>query len=142
MRRLITGLDAAGRSCLVAREDVHVTSPGTPGFLSAVLAETTSNPPPGRPPGRGLAADLGVAPGLVRWVLLDYEPGTEFPMHHSDTIDYDILLEGSLVLGLEDGEHQLEPGDVVIMNGVDHSWRAGPDGARLSVLMIGTPPPA
>ncbi len=35
----------------------------------------------------------------------------------------------------------LVAGDLVVLAGVDHAWRAGPDGARLSAVLIGTPPP-
>jgi hypothetical protein len=52
-----------------------------------------------------------------------------------------MLLEGSLELTLDDGRHSLEPGDVVVLNGVDHLWTAGPEGCRLNVVAIGTPPP-
>jgi hypothetical protein len=36
---------------------------------------------------------------------------------------------------------QLEPGDFVVMPGVDHAYAAGPEGCRLLVVEIGTPPP-
>jgi hypothetical protein len=31
---------------------------------------------------------------------------------------------------------------MVVMNGVDHAWKAGPDGYRMTAALIGTPPPA
>ncbi|MBL7487650.1 cupin domain-containing protein [Frankia sp. AgB1.9] len=143
MRRFVTGVDVEGRSCLVEEAALDlVADPGFPGFLSAVVAATSAAPPPARPAGQAFNASvLGVAPGLVSWLIVDYEANIAFPMHHTDTLDYDLLLDGSMVLGLEDGDHALEAGDIVIVNGVDHSWRAGPEGARLSVLSIGTPPP-
>ena len=142
MRRLITGVDATGRSCVV--DETPLTpepDPDNPGFASALAGVTSSSPPPARPEGAGHPVDLGVEPGLVSWRIVDYAADLDFPMHHSDTVDFDMVLEGSLVLVLDKGEHGLEAGDVVIVNGVDHGWRSGPDGCRLSVCSIGTPPP-
>jgi hypothetical protein len=33
--------------------------------------------------------------------------------------------------------HPLAAGDSVVVTGVDHAWRAGPDGWRLSITTIG-----
>jgi hypothetical protein len=49
---------------------------------------------------------------------------------------------GNADLILDDGVHRVEAGDMVVMNGVDHAWKAGPDGYRMSAVLIGTPPPA
>jgi quercetin dioxygenase-like cupin family protein len=82
-----------------------------------------------------------VAPGHVSWVVVEYEPNLHIPMHNTDTIDFDIVLEGSVEVGLDDGMHGMGPGDHIVMNGLDHSWTAGPDGCKISVILIGTPPP-
>jgi len=92
--------------------------------------------------GTGNLVDMGVAPGIVSWVIVDYPAKLDFPVHHTDTVDFDMLLEGTLVLVLDDGDHALDPGDVVIVNGIDHGWKTGPSGCRLSVFSVGTPPPA
>ena len=84
---------------------------------------------------------MGVAPGLARWMVLDFEPGASIETHHTDTVDYDTVVSGSVDLIPDDGVHTLAPGDCVVMNGVDHGWHAEPDGCRLSVVAIGTPPP-
>jgi len=141
MRKFIAGADEQGSSRLVESGSVElVADPNSPGFLSAVIAETLSTPPPSRPAGKAPTSDLGVAPGFARWFIVDYEADLVFPMHNTDTVDFDIVLDGSVTLGLDDGEHVLDAGDILVINGVDHSWRAGSKGCRLSVLMIGTPP--
>ena len=140
VRRLITGTDDSGRSCVV--EETPLVLEATSGrHRSARVYATDTTPPPARPPGRGSFADIGVAPGLARWFVDQFEPDVEFPMHHTDTIDFDVVLAGSLEIGLDDGRHLLEPGDCVVVTGVGHSWKAGPDGCVLSVTVIGTPPP-
>jgi quercetin dioxygenase-like cupin family protein len=143
MRVLITGTDAERRSVLVGEEYVELNSvPGSSGFWFGQVFETTSTPPPARQPGQGDHLEVGLAPGLVRWQVIDYEPGQSYPMHHTDTVDFDVVLQGSIELTLDDGTHILQAGDGVVIAGVDHAWAAGPDGARLSVLFVGTPPPA
>jgi quercetin dioxygenase-like cupin family protein len=52
-------------------------------------------------------------------------------------VDFDSILGGSLELILDDGVHILQAGDCVIINGIDHAWRAGPDGCTMAVLMLG-----
>jgi quercetin dioxygenase-like cupin family protein len=140
MRQLVTGLDPSGGSCVVDERDLALGE-ALPGIRVDVVFDTRENPPPSRPPGRGEFLDLGVAPGLTRWMVIEFEPGGSVAAHHTDTVDFDTVLAGSIDLTLDDGVHALAPGDCVVMNGVDHAWRAGPDGCRLSVVAIGTPPP-
>ncbi len=141
VRNLITGIDSSGHSCTVEETVVTLEPAGAAGISSAFLSATSSASPPSRPPGRANTNDLGVGPGRVSWVVVEYEPNLYFPMHNTDTIDFDIVLEGSVEVGLDDGLHLLESGDLIVMNGVDHSWTAGPAGCKISVTMIGTPPP-
>ena len=45
-------------------------------------------------------------------------------MHTTDTVDYDIVLDGEIWLELDDGaEVHLRQGDVVIQCGTRHAWR-------------------
>ena len=43
-------------------------------------------------------------------------------MHKTKTIDYIILLSGSVTLLLDDDEVQLQPFDVVVQRGTNHAW--------------------
>lgn len=141
MRTLITGVDAEGRSCVVS-DDPLTLDQLAPGFAMGIPFATSASPPPSRPAGSAPLIDQGIAPGLVRWMVVDLGPGSETPMHHTDTLDLETVVSGSVDLVLDDGAHPLQPGDLVVLTGVDHAWRAGPDGCRLSAVLIGTPPPA
>jgi mannose-6-phosphate isomerase-like protein (cupin superfamily) len=45
-------------------------------------------------------------------------------MHATDTVDFDFVIEGEVVLGLGDGtEVALKAGDAVVQNGTRHRWR-------------------
>ncbi|HEY9263686.1 MAG TPA: cupin domain-containing protein [Mycobacterium sp.] len=140
MRTFITGVDADGKSCVVSQEDLGLDQMA-PGFAMGIPYATAASPPPARPAGTAPLIDQGIAPGLVRWMVVDLGPGSETPMHHTDTLDLQTVLAGSVDLVLGDGAHRLEQGDLVVLTGVDHAWRGGPDGCRLSAVLVGTPPP-
>ena len=48
--------------------------------------------------------------------------GFRTPMHRTRTLDYVVVIEGELVLVLEDSEVALRAGDVVVQRGTDHAW--------------------
>ena len=139
MRQLITGIDADGRSCVVTE---HVIEPKT-GDKSRNIDSfiTTENPAPPRPPSNGEFVDLGVPVGTMRMMLTQWTSDFSYGMHHTDTIDFDAVLEGSCTLILEDGPHMLEPGNIAVIMGVDHAWEAGPEGTTIRFIFLGTPPP-
>jgi quercetin dioxygenase-like cupin family protein len=137
---LITGVDVAGRSCVVSEDEVAMNPIG-PGFTMAIPYTTASSPPDPRPAGAAELIDQFLAPGVVRWMIVEFGPGADTPMHHTDTLDLQTVLQGSVDLLLDDGAHRLGTGDMAVIAGVDHAWRAGPDGARMNSVLIGTPSP-
>jgi quercetin dioxygenase-like cupin family protein len=143
MRLLITGVDAAGRSC--AAQDAPLALQGDAsldGILYSVVYATPSLPSISTGGGRVAdTLDLAVPAGAMRWTVIEYPPGAGFSLHHTDTVDLDVVLSGSVDLILDDGAHPLAPGDSAVVTGVDHGWRAGPEGCRISVLTIGASPP-
>ncbi len=60
-------------------------------------------------------------------------------MHRTQTVDYDIVLQGELWLELDDGEtRRLKPGDIVVQNGTRHAWRNRSDQpAVMAAVLIG-----
>jgi len=72
-------------------------------------------------------ADLDTKlPGMMRY-MDPSDPG----MHTTDTIDFEVVLEGTIVLELDDGaEVTLHPGDTVVQNGTRHRWRNPGDNPR------------
>jgi quercetin dioxygenase-like cupin family protein len=59
------------------------------------------------------------------------------PIHKSATVDYGILLEGERVLLLDDGEHVMRPGDVVVQLGNWHGWTNPRQGSLMAFVMMG-----
>lgn len=83
---------------------------------------------------QAVAQARATLPGLLETMEPDH-PG----MHRSDTIDYVLVLEGEIVLELDDGqETTLRAGDVAIQNGTRHAWRnRSGQPARMLVCMAG-----
>ena len=74
---------------------------------------------------------MQVLPGLAEKFEMDH-PG----MHTSDTVDYGLLLDGELVLELDDGQTRaLKKGDVVVQNGTRHAWR-NPNARSATMLFV------
>jgi oxalate decarboxylase/phosphoglucose isomerase-like protein (cupin superfamily) len=43
-------------------------------------------------------------------------------MHRTETIDYAVVLEGEIVMLLDDQDVHLKAGDVVVQRGTNHAW--------------------
>jgi mannose-6-phosphate isomerase-like protein (cupin superfamily) len=58
-------------------------------------------------------------------------------MHRTETIDYGIVLEGEIVLVLDEGETTVRAGDIVIQRGTNHGWanRSGKN-CRICFVLI------
>jgi len=152
IRRVVTGHDAQGRAVVVmdgpaARVLHRPTRPGV--ALTDLWA--TSDPPSTRvdgdpvdrpvvlhPPRGGTVfrlvqfdpedpealtgadgvaafADMGAAGAVVASARHPY-------MHRTDTVDYAVVLAGSITMVLDDEDVELSAGDVVIQNGTSHAW--------------------
>jgi mannose-6-phosphate isomerase-like protein (cupin superfamily) len=65
-------------------------------------------------------------------------------LHATTSIDYVVVLSGTVIMELDDGATvELGPGDVVVQNGTAHAWHSpGEDGAVMAAVLVGTPNPA
>lgn len=58
-------------------------------------------------------------------------------MHRTETIDYGIVLEGELVLIMDEGETIVRAGDIVIQRGTNHGWANRSDkNCRICFILI------
>lgn len=56
--------------------------------------------------------------------FVDMAPGLLSPMHRTVSLDYGVVIEGSVELVLDSGERRcLGRGDVAIQRGTCHAWR-------------------
>jgi mannose-6-phosphate isomerase-like protein (cupin superfamily) len=99
-----------------------------------------SLPPTGTQPAADLDLAVAVAevesklPGLLAHMEPD-NPG----MHTTDTIDFEVILSGEVVLELDDGvQTTLHVGDTVVQNGTRHRWsNPGTVPAVIAVFIVG-----
>jgi mannose-6-phosphate isomerase-like protein (cupin superfamily) len=110
--------------------------PGVDGFrfsLSTIPPEGSA-PPDDLDIAAAEAEAERVLPGMLA-VLEPDDPG----MHTTDTIDFEVILSGELILELDDGaERRLRAGDTVVQNGTRHRWRnPGPEPCVMAVFMLG-----
>jgi mannose-6-phosphate isomerase-like protein (cupin superfamily) len=60
-------------------------------------------------------------------------------MHRTDTVDFEVILDGEIELEVESGCVRLGPGDVVVQRGTRHRWRVvGKKACTYSAIMLGT----
>ena len=104
-------------------------------FSMFTLPPGNAEPEPSELTGEEAVADAEEKlPGLLSYLERD-DPG----MHTTDTIDFEVVLEGTVILELDDGaEVTLNPGDTVVQNGTRHRWRnPGDVPARLALFVCG-----
>ena len=156
-RRVVTGHTPDGTAVIVSDEQVASYPIGALG--SAVTSLWGRDDPP-HFPDDGARPSISTAfppVGGSRLAIMELAPrGDDFDefvrdelatwadpknpgMHRSPSIDYDIVLAGTVGLELDDGtEVALSPGDVVVQNGTRHRWHNRGDGiARIVSITIG-----
>ena len=56
--------------------------------------------------------------------FVDFSPGFESMMHRTQSLDFGIVVEGSIELILDSGERQLlQRGDLCVQRGTNHAWK-------------------
>ncbi|MEZ5734263.1 MAG: cupin domain-containing protein [Novosphingobium sp.] len=138
-RRIVTGLDADGRSCVMI--DGPVPDQGGTGVHIAWRT-------PSLPADNSGCEDIDDTPfdfGLMHsggsvFLVLEYPPGMgsdELFWHATDTIDYIVVLRGEVVLIVETGEVRAGPGEFIVDRGVVHAWRNdGTEPAAIAVINL------
>jgi len=170
VRRVVTAVDADGRSVIAHDGDVpQVSYQHTPGFSHSVVwttpappvpkADAALEPPASYIPGPGETIALTVTfppdsvfmdpafdPFAAGAETLTNLPGLadrfepEAPgMHTTPTVDYAVVIDGTVVLELDNGvTTTLVPGDLVVQNGARHAWRVPSDRpATIFVVLMG-----
>ena len=136
-RRVVTGLDPEGKSCVLI--DGPVPRHGPVANLvwrsGAVPADNSGAADAAAPYEMAMLHDGG-----TNFILTELPPGLagDAFMHATDTIDYLVVISGEVVLVLETGEVTLRAGDCIVDRGVIHGWRN--DGAEPAVYVSVTIP--
>ena len=68
------------------------------------------------------------------------EPGDTF-WHTTKTLDFGVVISGRIILELDDGAHELGPGDCVVQRGTRHRWMNPTDEpCVMSFVMVSAEP--
>ncbi|MGQ4601245.1 cupin domain-containing protein [Nocardia sp. R6R-6] len=155
-RRIVTGVNNAGRSVIVADGETSSiqTVAETPTFVvtnlwqhqqvpvvndgpvdDGVGGEVRLNPPPA-----GSIFRMVEFPPDGAW--RDREDGPADQVHATPSLDYAIVIEGEIWAVLDDEETLMKPGDVLIQRGTRHAWSNRSDRQTVVafVLIGGTVP--
>jgi len=140
-RRVVTGLNAQGKSCVVI--DGPVIDHGSPARLvwhtAALPADNSSNEDAGA---QRYSFDL-MHSGGSNFLITEMPVGLSRFMHITDTVDYMVIISGRGVLELEDGDVEVGPGDYIVDRGVMHSWRIdGPEPLTMACVTVPAQPMA
>ena len=140
-RRVVTGHDHAGKSVFVQDGPPPVVRTAPDGAHFFELWNTSAMPAPiAATEPEPTERDLTVPPSPhgTKIRVNEFPPGVVSPTHRTRTVDYGIVLEGEVVLVLDDGaETVLRAGDVVVQRGTDHRWEnRGPHAARMVFVLV------
>ena len=146
-RRVVTGHDGSGKSIVLSDgppPQHHQMSGPAIGANFYEIWNTTSSVPlltaiEAREPNERGFSIMPVSGHLLR-VIDIYPPqegGKRTVMHRTKTLDYVVVIEGEVVLLLDDTELTLNKGDVVVQRGTDHAWENRTDKvARMAFFHI------
>lgn len=139
-RRVVTGHDDAGKSVFLSDGMPPVTRTAPDGaefheLWSTGAAPTgigTTEPDPA-------AGQVTVPPPRngTKIRINSFPPGTVSPVHRTQSVDYGIVIDGQMVLVLDEAETVLNAGDVVVQRGTSHRWenRSGQPARMVFVLV-------
>ncbi|MBT2132754.1 cupin domain-containing protein [Croceibacterium sp. LX-88] len=147
VRRVVTGHDANGKSIVVSDglpPQNHPMLGAAVGadfneiWNSAEAVPTLTSLPGGEPTARPF--EIMPNSGHLIRIIDIYPPhkgGHRTVMHRTRTLDYAVVIEGEIVLVLDDSEVVLKPGEVVVQRGTDHAWEnRGDKIARMAFFHI------
>jgi quercetin dioxygenase-like cupin family protein len=90
------------------------------------------------------ARKLGTYPPVngSRFMIAEYPPGNHPAMHRTETLDYIIVLEGSIEMELDDDRViRMSAGDVMIQRGTNHAWKNVTDTTcRMAFVLLDASP--
>ncbi len=133
-RRIVTGLNAAGKSCVMIDGPAprHGAAANLIWRTAALPADNSGQADMAQPYAMDLLHDGG-----SNFILTELPPGpgpgAEAFLHATDTTDYLVMIAGEVVLVLESGEVTLRAGDCIVDRGVVHGWRNDSDRAAVFV---------
>lgn len=131
-RRIVTGHDANGKSIILSDGpppqnhpmsgagvgadfiEIWNSAAPVPNLTATESAEPNDRPFTIMPPAGHLLRIIEMYPASMG--------GHRTAMHRTRTLDYMVVIEGEIVLLLDDSEVTLKSGDVAVQRGTSHAW--------------------
>jgi quercetin dioxygenase-like cupin family protein len=125
IRRVVTGHDKSGTAVFTS-DNSYETIVIPSGDAAMVTIWTTTTIPADlndETDGRDRDAGTTLKGGSVIRVV-DMLPGASSPMHRTNSIDYGIIIGGTIELELDNNAFKtLTAGDIIVQRGTIHKWR-------------------
>ncbi|HET9618595.1 MAG TPA: cupin domain-containing protein [Pseudolabrys sp.] len=143
IRRVVTGHNETGRAKVEIDEMATNVISNRPGASSCVVWSTKGFPVDNdgfADPTKAsfkTTVDNGTVFRIVR-----YEPGVTPRNHRTDSIDYAVVISGSIEMELDDGiVVKLKAGDVLVQRGTIHNWvNRGTEPCVVAFVLISAKP--
>ncbi|KAF2102967.1 hypothetical protein NA57DRAFT_31442 [Rhizodiscina lignyota] len=141
----ITGHDASGKEYFVSSRPAHWKAFHGNTMSFAVLYTTCESPPSlnndediHKHQAIMSSGDIGlVNPGGSVCRAVDFAPGPESMMHRTRSLDFGIVVYGSVEAILESGEKRImKAGDVCVQRGTSHAWRNTSDSEWARMIFV------
>ena len=142
VRRVVTGHDAGGRAVVKIDEVAKNVESRRAGIESAVVWSTHGFPVDNDGDADGSALPLGTTRenGTV-FRVLRYEPGVVPRRHRTDSVDYAVVISGSIDMELDGETVTLRAGDVLIQRGTIHNWvNRGTEPCLIAFVLVSAKP--
>jgi quercetin dioxygenase-like cupin family protein len=139
VRRVVTGHNAQGRAVVVIDETAANLPARRPGQQACVVWATDRVPADNLDPADGALATSGTSlPNGAVFRVVRYDAGVSGRMHRTRTLDYGVVMSGSIVLVMDDeAEVTLNAGDVLVQRGTVHNWvNRGSEACTIAFVLI------
>jgi mannose-6-phosphate isomerase-like protein (cupin superfamily) len=171
VRRIVTGLDAAGKAVATYDSAVPLTSYRSPNPAAEMWVTDKSPPDLTWTEDRAKTIKVGLTPpkGGTIFRIVDFVPtsekinamdintmmkvaGADAParglpprhpmMHRTRSVDYAIIMAGEIDMLLDDGEVHLKAGDVIVQQATNHAWvNRGKEVCRIAFILMDSQEP-
>ena len=125
IRRVVTGHTKDGKAIFISDNNYETIKIPSGDAAMATIWTTASVPADLNDETEGRERDAGTTlkgGSVIR--IVDMLPNASSPMHRSGSIDYGIIISGTIELELENNVFKtLKPGDIIVQRGTIHKWR-------------------
>jgi mannose-6-phosphate isomerase-like protein (cupin superfamily) len=121
IRRVVTGLDAQGRSTVLFDDRVPLGGTSLIWSSDTIPVDNSARADTAGP----FTYEVFSSPGST-FLVTEMQPGATAAgplMHATDTLDHLVVLKGRVRLHLERGSVDVGPGDCIVDRGVVHGWQ-------------------